>query len=363
MDDYEEKVYQKLKNGKFTVKLADLKFRCPFCLGKKKQVYEYKDLVPHAKDAGKKSSSLKKFREKAKYLALARYLEKDCAQIREDPMEQDVEDGKTVVDVVGSSTLVVDEEFFLYPWKGVVANTEREICGQNAMKTSNLKMAELESEKNVLRIAEEQKRVKEACLRERIEGEKKLDAKDKLELQVELLRGKLKALTYMEDDDTLTVKERESNDELHDARKELIKELKELGSRAPVRVKRMGEIDLKPFKDACKKKYTYDKAEMHASIMCTHWQDEIKDPNWFPFVNVKVRDDVYKTKIDEKDERLSRLRNDMGDEVFKAVATTISELNDYNGSGRYIVPELWNFKEGRKETLKEGIQRLSKKKK
>ncbi|KAI3855021.1 hypothetical protein MKX03_018415 [Papaver bracteatum] len=533
MDDYEEKVYQKLKNGKFTVKVSDLKFRCPFFLGKQKQVYEYKYLVPHAKGAGKKSSSLKKFIEKAKHLALARYLEKDFAPIREDPMEEDVEDGKTVVDVFGSYTLV-EEEKFVHPWKGVVANTEREVkdgryiapngnrikeqlvkfnpirvhsiwdgrhgsigieivefrndlsgfcdamtfesyynrCGRgkrhylgdqrgqggiygwvareddyrsdsvlgknlrksdlktikdvqveyvrknqqlvtnlvhlidekndnleqikielnetsfslknlaervefqkqelkirsrelekikaqsesdreklaeekrkNAMKTNKLEMVELESTKNVLRIAEDQKRVKEARLIERIEEEKKLDAKDKLELE------------------TLTVKERESNDELQDARKELIKEFKELGSRSPVRVKRMGEIDLKPFKDACKKKYTSNEAEMQASIMCTHWQDEIKDPEWFPFVNVKVRDDVYKTKIDEKDERLSRLRNDMGDEVFKAVATALLELNDYNGSGRYIVPELWNFKDGRKTTLKEGIQRLIKKKK
>ncbi|RZC63374.1 hypothetical protein C5167_025129 [Papaver somniferum] len=230
-------------------------------------------------------------------------------------------------------------------------------------------------------------RVKEARLRERIEEEKKLDAKDKLELEVEMLRGKLKALTYMADleskkklqeltkdlkeetqhlealNQTLTVKEREINDELQDARKELIKELKELGSRAPVRVKRMGEIDLKPFQDACKKKYTADEAEVQASIPCTDWQNEIKDPNWFPFVNVKVRDDVYETKIDEEDEKLSRSRNEMGDEVFKAVATALLELNEYNGSARYVVSELWNFKEGRKATLKEGIQRLIKSKK
>ncbi|XP_026437814.1 protein INVOLVED IN DE NOVO 2-like [Papaver somniferum] len=72
---------------------------------------------------------------------------------------------------------------------------------KNAMKNSKLEMAELEYKKNVLRMAEEQKRVKEAHLRERIEEEKKLDAKDKLELEVELLRGQLKALTYMADDD------------------------------------------------------------------------------------------------------------------------------------------------------------------
>ncbi|KAI3847532.1 hypothetical protein MKX03_013751, partial [Papaver bracteatum] len=66
------------------------------------------------------------------------------------------------------------------------------------------------------------------------------------------------------------------------------------------------------------------------------------------------------TEINEKDEKLSRLRNEMGEDVFKVVATALLELNEYNGSGRYIVPELWNFKEGRRATLKEGIQVLSK---
>ncbi|KAI3952356.1 hypothetical protein MKX01_005223, partial [Papaver californicum] len=56
------------------------------------------------------------------------------------------------------------------------------------------------------------------------------------------------------------------------------------------------------------------------------------------------------TEINEKDEKFSGLRNDMGDEVL---ANALLELNEYNGSGRYIVPELWNFKEERRATLKE----------
>ncbi|KAI3952353.1 hypothetical protein MKX01_005220 [Papaver californicum] len=611
MEDYEEKVYQKLQNGKFMVKLSDLKFRCPFCLGKRKQDYEYTHLVQHAKGAGKKGSSLKKFREKAKHLALAMYLERDCAPVKGDPMEEEeVEEGEIMGDD-GSSTMV-EEEKFVYPWKGVLVNVDRQFkdgqyvsqsgnrikeqlakdgfnsvkvhvlwdargstgeaiveftkdwsgfrnamsfenefnrtghgkgryrfdrCGvggmfgwvareddyksggvmgsylskngdlrtikdieaederkkkkskdlehvklqynetsyslknlaaqhdelnkkyneetlkmqqdqkdrlekmsnereeyktkmefqkeelkmqreelekfkaqsesdreklneeirKNAKKNSNLEMAELEqtkSDKNVLRIAEEQKRVKEARLKERIEEEKKLDARDKLELEVEQLTGRLKALTHMVGDDadlelknkvedlsidlkdkkeeledleamnqTLIVKERQSNDELQEARKELIKELREMGNRAVIRVKRMGEIDVKPFQDAYKKKYSADEADIKASVVCSSWQEELKDPSWFPFVIVKVGENKYKTEIDEKDEKLSRLRKVMGDEVFKAVATALLELNEYNGSGRYIVPELWNFKEGRKATLKEGIQRLSKLKK
>lgn len=59
--------------------------------------------------------------------------------------------------------------------------------------------------------------------------------------------------------------------------------------------------------------------------------------------------------IDENDDKLKDLKNQLGDEVYKAVTTALMELNDYNPSGRYIIPELWNFKEERKASLKEGV--------
>lgn len=55
---------------------------------------------------------------------------------------------------------------------------------------------------------------------------------------------------------------------------------------------------------------------------------------------------------------LKNLKNDWGDEVYKAVATALMEINEYNPSGRLTVLELWNFEEGRKATLKEGIAHL-----
>ena len=65
-------------------------------------------------------------------------------------------------------------------------------------------------------------------------------------------------------------------------------------------------------------------------------------------------------EIDEEDEYLNKLRREYGDEVWQAVTTALKEMNEYNPSGRYIVPELWNFKEGRKATLKEGVTHILK---
>lgn len=62
--------------------------------------------------------------------------------------------------------------------------------------------------------------------------------------------------------------------------------------------------------------------------------------------------------IDDEDDKLKALKNEYGDEVFRAVINALMELNEYNASGRYTIPELWNSKEGRNASLKEGIKYL-----
>lgn len=64
--------------------------------------------------------------------------------------------------------------------------------------------------------------------------------------------------------------------------------------------------------------------------------------------------------IQEDDEKLQALKAELGDEVYEVVTTALLEMNEYNPSGRHVISELWNFKEGRKATLKEVIRYIIK---
>lgn len=64
--------------------------------------------------------------------------------------------------------------------------------------------------------------------------------------------------------------------------------------------------------------------------------------------------------VDEDDEKLKELRNEYGEAAFEAVTTALMEMNEYNASGRYAVPEIWNLKEGRRASMKEIIQYIIK---
>ena len=64
--------------------------------------------------------------------------------------------------------------------------------------------------------------------------------------------------------------------------------------------------------------------------------------------------------VDENDEKLEGLRSEYGEMVYKAVENALMELENYNSSGRYAVSEIWNWKEGRRASLKEAIQYITK---
>ncbi|KAK3017534.1 hypothetical protein RJ639_007209 [Escallonia herrerae] len=247
------------------------------------------------------------------------------------------------------------------------------------------------ADENVVRLADDQKREKELLHKRIIELEKKLDAKQALELEIEHMRGALQVMKHMGDDgetnvkkqiediqrdlldkeeeleglealnQALVIKERKTNDELQDAQKELITGLDDQSNRAFISIKRMGEIDVKPFRLACKRKCPDNEADTAAMELCSLWEEHLKDPSWHPFKVVPLEgSNDHKEIINEDDEKLKELKNEFGDEVYTAVTTALREINEYNPSGRYVIKELWNFKEGRKATLSEGVASILK---
>ncbi|KAF7816436.1 factor of DNA methylation 1-like isoform X1 [Senna tora] len=171
------------------------------------------------------------------------------------------------------------------------------------------------------------------------------------------LKGKMEYLEAVESiNSCLIVKERQYKQELLDARKESINCLQDMCSgRSQIGIKRMGELDRKPFQDACMQKYSNEQWPLISAQLCSSWEENMKNPNWYPFKKIVVNG-MLQEIIDENDEKLKELRSEHGEMVYKAVANALMELEEYNSSGRYVVSEIWNWKEGRRASLKEVIQ-------
>ncbi|GAB4831801.1 hypothetical protein Ancab_005816 [Ancistrocladus abbreviatus] len=260
---------------------------------------------------------------------------------------------------------------------------------KNALKNSSLQhaaMVQQQADENVLKLAEEQKRQKEELHKKIMQLQSQLDTKQALELEIEQMRGAVNVMKHVGDEgdmeviekvdkmlkdlrekegeleelevlnQTLIVKERRSNEELVEARKELVNGLKEMSNRANIGVKRMGELDNTPFHEACKRKYPGELAEDKAVELCSLWEEYLRDPEWHPFKVIKLEGEgKHQEVISDEDEKLRSLKHEWGDEAYKAVTTALMEINEYNPSGRYIITELWNNKEGRKATLVDGV--------
>ncbi|KAF0901261.1 hypothetical protein E2562_038834 [Oryza meyeriana var. granulata] len=263
---------------------------------------------------------------------------------------------------------------------------------KNSEQNDSLHMARIEqqkSDKSVLQLVEKHKKEKEIALNKILQLEKQLDEKQKLELEIQQLRGRLRVVQHMEGEgvdvkkrteeltkelnekieemedmealnQALISKERKTNDELQDAKKELIQGLSDLlGPRSNIGIKRMGELDEKPFLIACKQRYGAAEAEIKAVEFCSKWQENLKDANWHPF-KIVTRGGKTEQIINEDDEKLVGLKLQLGDEVYQAVTMALLEINEYNASGSYVVSELWNNKENRKASMQEALQHVLK---
>ncbi|GAV70288.1 XH domain-containing protein, partial [Cephalotus follicularis] len=126
-----------------------------------------------------------------------------------------------------------------------------------------------------------------------------------------------------------------------------------------IQVKRLGDLDTKPFHEAMKRKYMDREAGRRALELCSLWDNHLRNPEWYPFKvgGVDGNHQVY-TIMDISDRLKALVR---GEEYLRIVTTTIMEMNEHNPSGRYVVPELWNNEANRRATLQEGVAVVLKK--
>ncbi|RZC49430.1 hypothetical protein C5167_017856 [Papaver somniferum] len=99
---------------------------------------------------------------------------------------------------------------------------------------------------------------------------------------------------------TLIAKERRSNHELQEAGKVLIEGLDGFGNngtRPPViGIRRIGELNDKPFRDICIKKFSTTEWETKSVQLCSLWQNKIQDSGWYPYKHVTVGKKFHRRK-------------------------------------------------------------------
>lgn len=116
--DYKDKPYQQLKNGTLKVKYPNGTLRCPFCAGKKKQNFKFKELHQHASGVSKITSN-KSSKQKANHLALTMYLENELANEAEKPLKITV-------------SISENHNLFCWPWTGIVVNIVKDFDNGNS---------------------------------------------------------------------------------------------------------------------------------------------------------------------------------------------------------------------------------------
>ncbi|KAK2630768.1 hypothetical protein QOZ80_1AG0009540 [Eleusine coracana subsp. coracana] len=148
-----------------------------------------------------------------------------------------------------------------------------------------------------------------------------------------------------------------NKDVFQEHRKELVKGFEGMMSDGHnvIGIKRMGQLDEKPFHHACKRKFRDDDPVGNAKRLVSSWQEELKKTSWHPFITILV-DGEDKDVVDEDDPKLRQLQAEYGDNVCNAVKVALVELNEHSPRGRDVVNELWNFREARKATMSEVVK-------
>lgn len=131
-----ERIYSQLQSKHYKVKKSG-GYKCPFCPFKKKQRYQYKDLLQHASSIGTSHKHQPKM--KAQHQALAKY------------MKHDLVDPKLAHQVVAINPAPPhrkDEEKYVWPWKGILVNLPVKYQGDEYMGKTADEIKEIISQFN-----------------------------------------------------------------------------------------------------------------------------------------------------------------------------------------------------------------------
>ncbi|MFQ6647030.1 hypothetical protein Gotur_020019 [Gossypium turneri] len=132
-------------------------------------------------------------------------------------------------------------------------------------------------------------------------------------------------------------------------------------SESTIGIKIMGELNPKPFLDECKKKFIIDDYSSCGNDIQMRNHSSLNRKSLSVTHHCckccRTTSKHIKLIVDDQDnEGLKELRNEWGETIYMAVTVALLEMEEYNPSGRYIVFELWNFKDDRKARLKESIE-------
>ncbi|XP_023755198.1 protein INVOLVED IN DE NOVO 2 [Lactuca sativa] len=357
-DEYKCRYYKELTLGLFKVKVSEKVYKCPYC--PQSREYSYDDLCRHATRIARESKSAG-LKEKGKHMGLLEFLERDikpsestCKRSRDPQLGLETllqELSKRSQELISRTDS--DMAFVIQQNEIIIDNFNRDLT--NLLENANKKVKKIITEHEQIKMNES----------ETLEQQKSDDTMKKLvedqKRELEKLHQQIMELQNKSESFEEEVKEKDKKiesleDELQNIRQQLVSGLEDnrvRGFCSTISVKRIGELDAKPLIASAKRRCL---SEEDTARFISLWEDHLRDPNWHPFKVIAIGEGESKEMIDEEDEKIDMLKAECDEDVYDAVVTALKELNEYNPSGRYPLAELWNNKEERRATLKEGVE-------
>ncbi|XBH89997.1 hypothetical protein VPH35_081775 [Triticum aestivum] len=165
-----------------------------------------------------------------------------------------------------------------------------------------------------------------------------------------------------QDDQGLSTELENAKKELSDIHSKLIKGFMDISATSTrnIAIKNIGELSYKPFQQACLKKLPPEEASKKASEFYNFWQKQLLNPEWNPSKTVMEKgnpEEGISKEIDVHDADLLKLRAEWGEDVYKAVANCLVEIEKCGRlTDRTIIPVIWHQKADRTATRSESVE-------